>query len=56
MSDNFIRIGLHTLLSENKLIILCLGKFTLSDFKKKIEPEPGFEPQTSRGRFEHELA
>ena len=26
---------------------LCLGKLTLSDPKKKFEPEPGFEPRTS---------
>ena len=32
---------------ENKIKILCLGKFTLSDHREKFEPEPGFEPRTS---------
>ena len=42
-----ILISLNQIIKRKQTYNLCLGKFTLSDLKK-IEPEPGFEPRTSR--------
>ena len=49
------------LLIENKLIICALGNLHYEISRGKIEPEPGFQPRTSRflavsrGRCELEL-